>query len=166
MYINLAEFPSRYGGNIRVLLRSKTSMTKTLHYRAEELCAEEGNFFEYFHELSDQILLWQRNKYSEIANAVSLYGALQAKAFPGRAAILIKMLTLDHTLVSAVYEKPQSDKIGHYVPGTRIPILSDSSILSDHTEGSPILNLAWHINQEIIKYMHMKGYNGSYINII
>jgi len=76
------------------------------------------------------------------------------------------MLGLDQTMVSAVYEKPQSDKIGHYVPGTRIPILSDVSILLERPEGSPILNLAWHIDQEIKGYMQKQGYEGQYINII
>jgi hypothetical protein len=34
------------------------------------------------------------------------------KAFPGRAAIRVKLLELDETMLTAVYEKPGSMKIG------------------------------------------------------
>ncbi|NDH67727.1 MAG: methyltransferase domain-containing protein [Gammaproteobacteria bacterium] len=166
MNINLVEFPSRYGGNIRVLFKSQVAGKKMLHHRVEEIQIEEENFAAYFHVLAAEITDWRKEKSVEIASAVSLYGALVAKAFPGRAAIPLKMLGLDQTMVSAVYEKPQSDKIGHYVPGTRIPILSDVSILLERPEGSPILNLAWHIDQEIKGYMQKQGYEGQYINII
>ena len=93
-------------------------------------------------------------------------GPLVAKAFPGRAAIPIKMLGLDSDLISGAYEKPDSKKIGHYIPGTRIPILSDNNILQHHSKGSPIINLAWHIEDEIRKYMGRQGYAGQFINII
>ena len=41
-----------------------------------------------------------------------------AKAFPGRAAILIKLLSLDENQISGVYEIKGSIKVNHYVPGT------------------------------------------------
>jgi SAM-dependent methyltransferase len=166
MNISLVEFPSRYGGNIRVVFKSQVAGKKMSHHRVEEIYREEENFSAYFHLLASEIIEWRKAKSAEIASAITLYGALVAKAFPGRAAIPLKMLGLNQTMVSAVYEKPQSDKIGHYVPGTRIPILSDVSILLDRPEGSPILNLAWHIDQEIKGYMQKQGYEGQYINII
>jgi len=166
MKIGLAQFPSRYGGNIRVLLQPSLGDTEVAHDRAEEIGRKEANFAHEFQTLANNIGQWQSTKSAEIATAVTLYGPLVAKAFPGRAAIPMKMLGIDQTMVSAVYEKSQSDKIGHYVPGTRIPILSDEFILKDHQEDSPILNLAWHIHQEIKGYMQRLGYEGSYINII
>ena len=39
-------------------------------------------------------------------------------------------------------------------------------ILNNHHEDSPIVNLAWHIAQEIQGYMQKQGYEGHYINII
>ena len=166
MKVSLAQFPSRYGGNIRVLLQSSFADDEVAHDRAEEIGRKEAYFFHYFETLAANIVQWNSTKSTEIAAAVNLHGALVAKAFPGRAAIPIKMLGIDQNMVSAVYEKPQSNKIGHYVPGTRIPILSDELILKDHPEGSPILNLAWHIAQEIEGYMQKQGYEGQYINII
>jgi hypothetical protein len=52
-------------------------------------------------------------------------------------------------MISAVHEKPGLPKIGHYVPGTRIPILSDDELSFGAKEQSPpMLNLAWHIKAE------------------
>lgn len=166
MKIGLAQFPSRYGGNIRVLLQSPSVAGHFVHDKAEEMRHKEANFAEYFKNLGINIGNWQRSKSVEIAAAVAIHGPLVAKAFPGRAAIPMKILRIDQTMVSAVYEKPKSAKIGHYVPGTCIPILSDDFILTDHPEGSPIINLAWHIVQEIQDYMRKKSYEGNFINII
>ena len=67
------------------------------------------------------------------------HGKLNAKAFPGRAAILVKLLGLDQNLISAVYEKTGSFKVGHYLPGTRIPILSDDDLFTlIYTSGTTI----------------------------
>lgn len=166
MVIHSVEFPSRYGGNIRVLLTPKIKTDGVDIPSASEIMEEELGFDDHFKELADAINVWRREKKQEILAAVKLYGPLLAKGFPGRAAIPIKMLGLDHNIIKAAYEKPTSQKIGHWIPGTRIPIVSDSSLLKDLTEGAPILNLAWHIEDEIKNYMEKKGFSGSYINII
>jgi hypothetical protein len=136
------------------------------HDKSKEIASKEDNFINEFHELAMEIKLWQKTKKAEIVQAVNLYGPLVAKAFPGRAAIPLKMLNLDETMIRAAYEKPQSGKIGHWIPGTRIPIVSDEALLVDHPRGSPILNLAWHIHTEISDYMCKQGYEGEFINII
>jgi 2-polyprenyl-3-methyl-5-hydroxy-6-metoxy-1,4-benzoquinol methylase len=165
MEIGMVEFPSRYGGNIRVFIQPLTGISIN-HHRLDELTDAEKHFRGQFNDLKNQIELWKVNKSAEIASAVKLYGPLVAKAFPGRAAIPIKMLGLDSTSILGVYEKPTSGKIGHYVPGTRIPIYSDESLLLDRPNGSPILNLAWHIQDEIKTYMHQAGFDGDFIQII
>ena len=40
-------------------------------------------------------------------------------------------------------------KIGHYIPGTRIPILSDDDFNATDPKPPVLLNLAWHISREI-----------------
>jgi SAM-dependent methyltransferase len=165
MEIGLVEFPSRYGGNIRVILQP-ISGKKAIHHRADELNSLEKHFHAQFNQLNNDVKVWHMGKGAEIQKAVKLYGPIVAKAFPGRAAIPIKMLGLDMTSIIGVYEKPASGKIGHYVPGTKIPILSDESMLLDKSKDSPVLNLAWHIQDEIKTYMHQMGYKGKFINII
>lgn len=161
MRIAKVEFPQRYGGNIRVCLTA--AQRGAGHDRWEELNRLEQSFGPELERLSSRIETWRAKKIAEIKSEVGRYGKLAAKAFPGRAAIPIKMLGLDERFISAVYEKPASGKIGHFVPGTRIPIRSDDEFVPD--EG-PLLNLAWHISAEINAYVRQRGYHGRIIDII
>ena len=52
-----------------------------------------------------------------------------AKAFPGRATILLNLLNLDEKTISKVYEITGSVKTGYYIPGTRIPIKPEEELL-------------------------------------
>ena len=106
-------------------------------------------------------------KLNEIYNILEKANTpLVAKAYPGRAAILINILGLDENILKCIYEKPGSKKIDHYVPGTKIPIVSDEHLFKDIKELKVILNLAWHIPNEIERYLREKGFKGKLINII
>jgi hypothetical protein len=159
-----AEFPARYGGNIRVMMQLSGDVERETPELAE-LYAAEKNFERRLVDMGSRIPAWQSAKRASIAAAVSRHGPLAGKAFPGRAAILVKLLDLDETMIAAVYEKPGSMKIGHYVPGTRIPILSDDDFAARSNPAAPLLNLAWHISAEINAYMRRQGYQGPIIDI-
>ena len=164
--INLesVEFPSRYGGNIRVFmgLNSKIENKESL----TDLDAKESLFEQQFDELKANIEKWTVSKKAFIKVTFEQHGKIKAKAFPGRSAILVKMLDIDENVISAVYEKPGSLKIGHYVPGTRIPILSDDDLLSSRKLDKPLLNLAWHISKEIRGYLESSKYTGVITDIL
>ena len=110
-------------------------------------------------------LRWKLKKKEVLREYIEKNGRLKAKAFPGRAAILVKLLELDENMISAVYEKPGSMKIGHFLPGTKIPILSDDDLFKTDLN-EPILNLAWHISEEIKNYLQSKSYTGKIIDIL
>ena len=76
------------------------------------------------------------------------------------------MLKLDESRISGVYEKPGSLKIGNYLPGTHIPIYSDEDLFSLEDKSQPIINLAWHISNEINQYMTNSGYTGPIIDVL
>jgi hypothetical protein len=57
-------------------------------------------------------------------------------------------------------------KIGHYLPGTRIPIRSDDDFRAAQASARPLINLAWHIPAEIHAYMRQRGYSGRIIDIV
>ena len=151
-------FPSRYGGNIRVFLGAGAP--------APAPSIEEGNFVERFAVMSGKVRAWQRHKRAVIEQAVAEHGPLLAKAFPARAAILCRLLGLDERLVAATHEKPGSPKVGHYIPGTRIPIRSDDDLFAEAKGASPILNLAWHIPNEIRSYLAQHGCQSPVIDIV
>ena len=145
------EFPKRYGGNIRIFLGKRNEIFDNQKYTS--IIAQEADTKNSLIKLNNFISDWRINKKNEILKIVKEFGPIPAKAFPGRAAILIKLLNLTHKEISAVYEKPGSLKIGHYVPGTRIIIKSDDQ-LSDAIKSSKIiLNLAWHIKEEVNSYL-------------
>ena len=158
------QFPSRYGGNIRVFITQNSVKNKTLDING--LKVKENKFHEQFIKLNQNINHWRLNKKAILKKQIKEYGPLPAKAFPGRAAILIKLLGLNEEYISAVYEKPGSLKIGHYVPGTRIPILSDEKLFSSPNFSPTILNLAWHIPEEISNYFIENKFDCSIINIL
>jgi hypothetical protein len=160
------EFPSRYGGNIRVFLGNSLNSDCTDAVDLSALAFRESNFFNDFATLRNNIERWHKSKNKFLLNEINKHGRIRAKAFPGRAAILVKLLGLDENLVSAVYEKPGSLKIGHYLPGTRIPISSDEDLFNQTDQTLPLLNLAWHIPHEIRSYLTDHGYLGEVVDIL
>jgi len=166
--INLSsvEFPSRYGGNIRVFLGNAVGKDQAGSVDLNLLAIRESKFLTAFATLRKNVLAWHDLKQNFLTEQFEKYGKLRAKAFPGRAAILVKLLGLDEHLISAVYEKPGSLKIGHYLPGTRIPICSDEDLFALPDQTLPLLNLAWHIPQEIRNYLTSNGYTGQIIDIL
>lgn len=159
------EFPSRYGGNIRVVMGDKTKHNIP-NNNVEEVIEREKKYFDDFAKMRDGIAVWEKEMKTLIDKTVSKNGKIKAKAFPGRAAILVKLLGLDADKISAAYEKPGSMKINHYLPGTRIPILSDEDLYKTLADEKVILNLAWHIKNEIASYLTGKGFKGEMINVL
>lgn len=158
------EFPARYGGNIRVFL-APSSAAET-QSPENHIIQKEKEFPEKFALMRRRVDLWRKAKRSILDRKIAKFGKLRAKAFPGRSAILVKLLGLDENSIEAVYEKPGSMKIGHYLPGTRIPIVSDDDLFATENQDAPLLNLAWHIPGEIRTYMAQRGYTGELIDIV
>ena len=151
-----AQFVSRYGGNIRVYIGQGQSC---------DIRVDESSFSNMFNTMRDSMMSWIDETRSTIDKRVSKEGRLRAKAFPGRAAIMIKLLGLDETKISAVYEIKGSIKVGHYVPGTRIPIQPEAELYLEQDQSRPILNLAWHIPAEVRANLTINGYQGEVIDI-
>jgi hypothetical protein len=160
------EFPSRYGGNIRVFLGNPTKGQLGATTDRTPIVEREAQFAADFAALRTNVERWKASKLRVIADLVRTHGPLRAKAFPGRAAILVKLLGLDTTSIAAVFEKPGSLKVGHYLPGTRIPIRSDDDLFALPDQSAPILNLAWHIPGEIREYLTAHGYTGRVVDIM
>lgn len=156
-------FPERYGGNVRVFIASaEAALYPEIAVELDQHISSETDFGERLKEMELRVHEWSEKKRSAILALVKEHGRLPAKSFPGRAAILIKLLGVTEREIHAVYEKPGSMKIGHFVPGTRIPILSDDEM----SLMSPvILNLAWHISDEITSYLRLRHYKGKILNI-
>jgi SAM-dependent methyltransferase len=159
------EFPARYGGNVRVFMGNDSLSCASTDDSVSEILKEEASFFGEIKKMQKNVELWKEVKGREIRDLVDIHGPLKAKAFPGRSAILIKLLELDESSIECVYERPGSMKIGHYLPGTRIPIKSDDELFSTSEFPPVILNLAWHIKDEIHGFLKKQGFLGEIIDI-
>jgi SAM-dependent methyltransferase len=151
------QFVSRYGGNIRAFIGPGSSI--------DFLGVNESKFFDRFANMNISILNWKRETLKSIDSYCIKYGKLRAKAFPGRAAILIKLLGLTEKHISAIYEIKGSIKVGHYAPGTKIPILPEADLYKESDLSIPILNLAWHLPKEVRENLLKNGYVGEVIDI-
>jgi len=156
-------FPARYGGNVRVFIAlGESAINSEIDAAIDQHVSSETDFGERLKDMERRVQEWSTKKRSAILALVKEHGSLPAKSFPGRAAILIKLLGLTEREILAVHEKPGSMKIGHFVPGTRIPIRSDDEM---SLQSPVMLNLAWHISDEITNYLKERGFTGEIINI-
>lgn len=159
MHVADVKFPARYGGNIRVFLEPHIRSANIRYLDAET------KFLPGIKRLGEQVENWRANKGDELSAEMQDNGPLPAAAMPGRATVLFNLLGLDAEQITGVYEVPRSKKIGHYVPGTRIPIVSDDDFPWEHYDG-PVLNMAWHIPDEIAERWRGRGYTGDFIQAI
>ena len=150
------QFVTRYGGNIRVFFGNEKSNIQEIN---------ESGFKDLFSIMESEMNSWIIETRSSVDSWVKKFGTLRAKAFPGRAAILIKLLNIDERHISAVYEIKGSIKVGHYVPGTRIPIMPEADLYSQIDQQQPILNLAWHIPNEVRENLKINGYLGEVLDL-
>jgi SAM-dependent methyltransferase len=152
--INHVEFPSRYGGNIRVTLSKELGTFENL----DQLLNSELNIpikFELLQKSYEQWILDSKITVQELSSR----GPFIGKSLPARAVMLITSLGLTEKDMPFVFEKPGSPKIGSYVPGTRIEIRSDDELLDFNSY--PIVLWAWHISTEIRSYLKDKKYLGA-----
>lgn len=157
LFLTDCEFVSRYGGNIRAFIGS-TKSTKSM-------AVDESDFYQQFQQMAQDLEQWKSEMRGFIEQYVKENGRLRAKAFPGRAAILINFLGINEEHISAVYEIKGSIKVGHYVPGTRIPILPEAELYAKDDLSKPILNLAWHLPAEVRANLQKNHYTGEVIDI-
>ena len=54
-----------------------------------------------------------------------------------------------------------SYKIGNYMPGTNIPIVSEKKLYKDKPEYAILFS--WHIASELIKNLKKRGFKGKFI---
>jgi len=160
------EFPQRYGGNIRVMIGKNGPRNKESASQIETYLNKEVGLINKFKEMDAFINLWKKDKKTEIDTLRSLHGKLRAKAFPGRAAIIVKLLGLSDAEIECVYEKPGSLKVGNYLPGTRIPIRSDEELFEHTGQIDVLLNLAWHIPVEIEEYLRKNSFTGKILHVV
>jgi hypothetical protein len=76
-------------------------------------------------DMAKRIPAWQKKKARQNQRAAVSPAGHSSARLSGRAAILVKLLDLDQPLLRAVYEKPGSMKIRHYIPAHFVGLSDD-----------------------------------------
>lgn len=156
-----ATFPKRYGGNIRVFIEGFHGSAPNRRQPVSLVAPRnESSFPDDLARTQMFVDNWIEHTRAEINRLAASGVKLCGKSFPGRAAILVTLLGIEADQHSVVYEKPGSLKIGHYLPGTRIPIASDDRWISGEDHPKAMLIWGWHIASEIASYLRERGYRG------
>ena len=161
-HLRHVELPGRYGGNIRVFMSragSDAAGDPALQEREARIGEQVQGMRAAYHQ-------WRDSTRSALDGAFAKYGPIAGKAFPGRAAILVHSLGVDSDRMPVVYEKPGSQKIGNYLPGTRIAIAGDDTLKERLASTPVLLNWAWHISAEITGYLSQLGFRGTLIDVM
>lgn len=138
------EFPKRYGGNIRVFL-SRKKFPSTLNETSNEI--DIVGSFTNLQKVYDDWKSDSQVKLEKLASNSILLG----KSCPARSVMLFSSLGLDSSVMPFVYEQPTSAKLGFYVPGTSIEVVSDD--LFPRGSKLPLILWSWHIAYEVLPYL-------------
>ena len=150
-----------HGGSIRVYAARKGKF-KTLN-SVKKILDEEKKFLNWknFNKFRSDVVKSKLNLYKILNNIVKNKQKIYGIGAPSRASTLINYLGLTNEVLQYVCEVDGSYKIGNYMPGTNIPIISEKKLYSDQPEYA--LLLSWHISKELIANLKKKGFKGKFI---
>jgi 2-polyprenyl-3-methyl-5-hydroxy-6-metoxy-1,4-benzoquinol methylase len=159
MLVFFAKKITTHGGSIRVYAARKKS--KWIDYQWDGI-------HEPTRGALDSLLTWFNNSVSsskrelwKILANIGPWHSCAGIGAPSRGTILVNYVGLDHNMLKYVCEREGSLKIGRMIPGTRIPVVTESRLLGDKLPYALILS--WHMADEIMKNLRGKGYEGKFI---
>jgi hypothetical protein len=154
---------SRYGGNIRAYIARKGAQLVSRAV-AELLHVEEdaGLYAPATWTAFRKRVRGNREQFLALAYDAKHRGKrFVADSCPGRGAVLVNYYGLDEELLPYIAQLPGSEKVGKYLPGTRIPIVDNEIILKEQPDY--IVILAWHYAEYIMRQWRKKGVKGKFV---
>ncbi len=152
-----------HGGSIRVYAGKNASLE--IDPSVEQLLAEErsaGLASEaWIGEFRRRVVRSKLELYDLLATLARDQSLIYGIGAPSRASTLINYVGLDDEIVRSVMEVKGSKKIGHYVPGTKIPVLEESALYQ--AQPPYVLLLSWHIADDLCRGLKQRGFRGDFI---
>ena len=150
-----------HGGSIRVYVGKKGKF-KVLR-SVKKILDEERNFLNWknFRKFRYDVVKSKLNLYKILNKIVKRKDKIYGIGAPSRASTLINYLGLTNEIMQYVCEIEGSYKIGNYMPGTNIPIVSEKKLYQDKPQYAMLLS--WHISKELISNLRKKGFKGKFI---
>ena len=151
-----------HGGSIRVYAIRNNLKYKTHNSVNLSLKEEKKNLSKIKLKKFRDLVFESRIKLlSKLNSLKKVNKKIFAVSAPSRATTLVNFVGLNESILDCICEIKGSHKINHYLPGTRIPILSEEIIFKKQPDY--LLLLSWHISDELIKNIKKKGYKGKFI---
>ena len=161
MEIIYAKKINPHGGSIRVYTARKNKFT--INKNVKKILKFEKSFLNWktFNNFKKNVVDSKLNLYSILkklkGNNKKIYGI----GAPSRASTLINYVGIDENIIDCVLEVDGSYKIGNYIPGKKIPILSEKKLYNDPPDF--VILFSWHITSELKLNLKRKGYKGKFI---
>jgi len=108
-----------------------------------------------------RILMSKLKLYKKLADIKVKNKKICGISAPSRASTLINYVGLDNNIIDCIFEIPGSFKIGKFMPGTKIKIVSEIDIKKYKPDY--LLILSWHIKKDLKKIFKKKGFKGKFI---
>jgi len=150
-----------HGGSIRVYV-SRKGKFKVLN-SVKKIITEENNFLNWknFNKFSTDVTNSKLGLYSLLNNIIKSGHKIYGIGAPSRASTLVNFLGLNRKIINCVCEIEGSYKIGNYMPGTNIPIVSEKNLYKEKPKF--VILFSWHIAKELIANLKKRGFKGKYI---
>ena len=150
-----------HGGSIRVYAARKKRFE--IHKSAIKILNFEKKFLNWktFINFKKNVVQSKLNLYSILKKLKNKNKKIYGIGAPSRASTLINYVGLDENIIDCVLEIEGSYKIGSYIPGKKIPILSEKKLYNDPPDF--VILFSWHIASELKLNLKKRGYKGKFI---
>ena len=158
--IETKEIPT-HGGSIRVFAARKGiyKVSKNVKYQLNK----ENKFLnkKSFKQFRDNVVNSKIKLFNLINKLKKEKKIIFGVGAPSRASTMINYLGLDQDIINCVLEIDGSYKIGHYIPGTKIPIINEEILKKSKPDF--LMLFSWHIKKELKNNLRRKGFKGKFI---
>ena len=150
-----------HGGSIRVYASRKKNYSITKN--VSNILKKEKIFFKKksLTSFKKKVLLTKLGMLKIIENLKNKNKVIYGVGAPSRSSTLINYVGLDENMIDCILEVNSSHKIGKYVPGTKIPVLSEDTVKYKNLDY--LLLFSWHIKDDLKKIFRNKGFKGKFI---
>ena len=150
-----------HGGSIRVYAARKKRFK--INHSVRKILSYEKNFLNWktFNNFKKKVVDSKLKLYSILEKLKNNNKKIYGIGAPSRASTLINYVGLDENIIDCVLEIDGSYKIGNYIPGKKIPILSENKLYNDPPDF--LILFSWHIASELKFNLKKKGFKGKFI---
>jgi hypothetical protein len=150
-----------HGGSIRVYV-TKNKKIK-INKNVNKILKTEKKYLNWktFNKFKKNVIQSKMNLYSLLKKIKKNKKKICGIGAPVRATTLVNFVGLDENIIDYIVEVDGSKKIGNYMPGTKIQIVSEKKLFTDKPDYA--LMFSWHIAKELKAKLKKRGFKGKFV---